>query len=164
MKRFNKKDIFNVLNAADAEEHLKMKGYFAESLSNLQKNITDGVTDTLEAIEYDNVWCFSTPTDSFPLFLPADKVIKSEKKYRPYKDMTEFYNNVVDLGGAVTIRSKLAKQKEITSMLIAISWNTEQKKNRVLFSGFASYFTFEELLEYWEIYSDCEWKPFGVEE
>ena len=164
MKRFKKEDVFTVLNAADAELYIDTVGFFAESLSDLQKNITEGITDTLRSVDTDNAWCFTSDNDSFPFFLPASKVIKPEKKYRPYKDMTEFYNNVVDLGGAVTIRSKLAKQKEITSMLIAISWNTEQKKNRVLFSGFASYFTFEELLEYWEIYSDCEWKPFGVEE
>ena len=87
MKRFNKKDVFNVLNAADAELYIDTVGFFAESLSGLEKNIADEITDTLRSVDTDNVWSFTTDNDSFPLFLPASKVATL---YRPFKSAQEF--------------------------------------------------------------------------
>lgn len=161
MESFNKKDVFTVLNAADAEEHLKMKGYFAESLSNLQKNITDGVTDTLEAIEYDNVWCFSTPTDSFPLFLPASKVIKLEKKYRPFKSHRELCDNILKdtltcIDHGIEIEDKLNCCQY--RLMIMGTFN-----NGVILPLYGA-LTFEQLFDKFKVNLNGNWRPFGVAE
>lgn len=93
MKRFKKEDVFTVLNAADAELYIDTVGFFAESLSDLQKNITEGITDSLRSVDTDNVWSFTTDNDSFPLFLPASKVATP---YRPFNSAQEFINVVMD--------------------------------------------------------------------
>ena len=164
MERFNKKDVFTVLNAADAEDHLKMKGYFAESLSDLEKNIADGVTDTLEAIEYDNVWCFSTPTDNFPLFLPASKVATP---YRPFKSSQEFIDIALEgnRDGWVCMRHK-ANGHENTNTNVWYRRLQEYSPtlNQVSF-GQQLNFSFEALFLKWE-WQDAKgnWRVFGVAE
>ena len=93
MERFKREDVFTVLNAADAEEYLNTVGYFAETLSDLNANIKDGIIDTLRSIETDNCFSFTTDNEQFPLFLPASKTIKP---YRPFNSAQEFINVVMD--------------------------------------------------------------------
>lgn len=164
MKTFDKKDIFTVLNAADAEEYLKMKGYFAESLSDLKKNIADGVTDMLEAIEYDNVWCFSTSTDSFPLFLPASKVATP---YRPFKSAQEFIDIALEgnRDGWLCMRHKAnGKEGTKTNEWYRKLQEYSPTQKQVSF-GQQLNFSFEALFLKWE-WKDAkgDWRIFGVAE
>ena len=164
MKRFRKEDIFTVLNAADAEEYLNTVGFFAESLSELEKNIADGVTDTLVAIEYDNVWCFTTPTDSFPLFLPASKTITP---YRPFECADEFIAAVLggNRDGWVCMRHK-ANGKEGTNTNVWFRKLQEYSPTQKQVSfGQQLNFSFEGLFLKWE-WQDAKgnWRVFGVAE
>ena len=164
MKRFKREDVFTVLNAADAELYIDTVGFFAESLSDLKKNIADGVTDTLEAIEYDNVWCFSTPTDSFSLFLPASKVANP---YRPFECADEFITAV--LGGnrdgwlCMRHRANGHENTNINEWYRKLQEYSPTQK-QVSF-GQQLNFSFEALFLKWE-WKDAEgnWRVFGVAE
>lgn len=164
MKRFNKKDVFTVLNAADAEEYIDTVGFFAESLSGLEKNIAEEITDTLRAVETDNVWSFTSDNDSFPLFLPASKI---KTPYRPFKCIDEFVPVVLggDRDGWVCMRHK-ANGKEGTNTNVWYRRLQEYSPtlNQVSF-GQQLNFSFEALFLKWE-WQDAEgnWRVFGVAE
>lgn len=161
---FDKKDVFTVLNACDAEEYLNTKGYFAETLSVLNANIKDGITDTLRNIETDNCFSFVTDNDNFPLFLPASKVIKLEKKYRPFKTIEEFKKtlNISDFGEPIEYRDSNGNQ------YVAV-WNGYLEKNNKLevisLGGwvYTARGLFECCFEFFNEQTE-EWQPFGVAE
>lgn len=164
MKRFNKKDVFTVLNAADAEEYIDTVGFFAESLSELEKNIAEEITDTLRAVDTDNVWSFTSDNDSFPLFLPASKVATP---YRPFKSSQEFIDIALEgnRDGWVCMRHK-ADGKEGTNTNVWYRRLQEYSPtlNQVSF-GQQLNFSFEALFLKWE-WQDAKgnWRVFGVEE
>lgn len=167
MKRFKKEDVFTVLNAADAEEYIDTVGFFAESLSGLEKNIADEITDTLRAVDTDNVWSFTTDTDSFPLFLPASKVKKTEKKYRPFTSAQELINVVC--GGNpdtwITMRHK-PNGYESTNTNVWHRRIQEYSDNmkEIIFGNQLNY-SVDALLNKWEwLDSTGTWRVFGVEE
>jgi hypothetical protein len=163
MKTFDKKDIFTVLNAADAEEYIDTVGFFAESLSDLQKNVTEGITDTLRAVDTDNVWSFTSDNDSFPLFLPASKVAPS---YRPFKSAQEFIDIALEgnRDGWLCMRHK-ANGKEGTK---TNEWNRKLQEysptQKQVSFGQQLNFSFEALFLKWE-WKDSEgnWRIFGVD-
>ena len=164
MKRFNKKDVFNVLNAADAEEYIDTVGFFAESLSDLQKNITEGITDTLRSVDTDNVWGFTSDNDSFPLFLPASKVATP---YRPFKCADEFIATVMggDSNGWIRMRHKAdGYEKTNTNTWYRKLQEYSPELNQVNF-GYQLNYSFETLFRKWE-WKDAEgnWRVFGVAE
>ena len=164
MKRFNKKDVFNVLNAADAEEYIDTVGFFAESLSDLQKNVTEGIADTLRSVETDNVWSFTSDNDSFPLFLPASKVATP---YRPFKSSQEFIDIALEgnRDGWLCMRHK-ANGKEGTNTNVWYRRLQEYSPTQKQVSfGQQLNFSFEGLFLKWE-WQDAKgnWRVFGVAE
>ena len=161
---FKREDVFSVLNAADAEEYLNTRGYFAESFSELEKNISEEITDTLRAVETDNVWCFTSDNDSFPLFLPVCKV---NNPIRPFKNAQELIDIVLDGNpdNWVIMRHK-ADGHDKTNLNI---WHRRIQEysdelNQVIF-GYQLNFSLEQLCRKWEWKdSSGTWRPFGVSE
>jgi hypothetical protein len=160
MERFKREDVFTVLNAADAEEYLNTVGYFAERLSELNLNIKDGITDTLRSIETDNCFSFVTDTDNFPLFLPASKVIKPEKKWRAFETIEEFVKIIGDVGTIVTYRIKKESSQEIKGMFIGYIWDSSSR-GWIIGLG-VNLYRLEKLFKSVEYKHKNSWQPFGV--
>lgn len=86
MKTFNKKDIFTIVTAEEAEKYIGQQGYFGDSLGTLKAMIEIDNTEKLIKILDEND-CFrfistsllSSGTEMWSLFLPAEKVIYSEE-------------------------------------------------------------------------------------
>lgn len=99
--------------------------------------------------------------DDYSYFIPEDSVAFKEgkpKKYRPFKDVSEFSNETgcEEVGQDVlTIRDKLGKTERV---LLYIGYTTDA----VYLGGFV--LNFETLLEHYEFYYDNKWHPFGIEE
>ena len=164
MERFNKEDIFTVLNAADAEEYIDTSGYFAETLSELNANIKEGITDKLRSIETEECFPFITDTEQFPLFLPACKV---NNHIRPFKDAQELIDVV--MGGNpdcwVIMRHKAdGHEKTNTNIWHRRLQEYSDTLNQVIF-GYQLNFSLEQLCRKWE-WQDAKgnWRIFGVEE
>ena len=164
MERFNKKDVFTVLNAADAEEYLNTVGYFAESLSELNTKIKERRTDTLRSIETDNAYSFITDNEQDPLFLPASKVATP---YRPFKSSQEFIDIALEgnRDGWLCMRHK-ANGKEGTNTNVWYRRLQEYSPTQKQVSfGQQLNFSFEGLFLKWE-WQDAKgnWRVFGVAE
>lgn len=164
MKRFKREDVFTVLNAAEAELYIDTVGFFAESLSELNANIKEGITDTLRSIETDNCFSFTTDNEQFPLFLPACAV---KTPYRPFKSAQEFIDIALEgnRDGWLCMRHR-ANGKEGTN---TNEWYRKLQEysptQKQVSFGQQLNFSFEALFLKWEWKdSNGNWRVFGVEE
>lgn len=100
-------------------------------------------------------------TMGFTYFIPEDAVVFKKgkpKKYRPYKDISEFSNETccevvgVDI---ITIRNKNTQKEYV---LVYIGYSDEE----VHLGGYV--LTFADLLKNYEFSYNDEWLPCGIEE
>lgn len=86
MKKFDKTDIFTLVNAEEAEKYIGQQGYFGDSLGTLKAMIEVDCTEKLLKILDEND-CFrfistsllSSGTAMWSLFLPVEKVKEIEE-------------------------------------------------------------------------------------
>ena len=83
---FNVKDVKSWKDRHDVK--VGDEGYFADEIEELKaENRTRMIAEILD----DHAFCFRTPTNRYSFFLPLDAVKedKPEKKYRPFKTISE---------------------------------------------------------------------------
>lgn len=173
MKTFNRQDVFTIINAKDAYQHIGYCGYFSDRLD---RDLDDWEYGELRSIQdedgadIDAVFGVATnpdqkerliATNAYGLFLPEDKVIEKEKKYRAFKTVEEFRKalNNIDFGKAIEYRDKNG------NCYMAV-WNGYLERNdklEVISLGGWQY-SVKTLFEYFDFYNERaeEWQPFGV--
>lgn len=168
MKTFDRKDVFTIINIEEAEMYLNSKGYFADSIKELNDNIKEGVVYELEEISHDDdaiyVYQGKGRSEYNSLFLPIEKVkVVKEPKWRAFKDLDEFAEAlglVHILGSEITYRTKTEDTKG--SAIIT----RESESGSVSYISLGSHsLSLENLFKYYEwLDKDGIWQPFGVEE
>lgn len=154
---FDKKDVFTVLNASEAEAYEGEEGYFADSLEDLQNFVKENITRKLYFIarthsEYQN---------NAALFLPASKVKRTRKKYRPYT-LEEFYN-IFPVGSLITFHQKDSDYRGVW-LFTGYATGSNLAGKDSLYLG-AHVFNLQELFDdYQWIDKNENWHCFGIEE
>lgn len=166
MKTFNESDLITWSNRHDVK--VGDNGYFANNITDLNKNIKTGRVYELMSISDNYNWCFTDGTFRYGFFLPKDAV-KEEKKFRPLKNIEEFYELVFETEGKseedciyqliYDCILHLKSKKSCKEYYTAIRSICKNEDFQILIN---SSFTFEELFDEFEIELDGEWKPFGI--
>lgn len=154
------------------------EGYFANDIHFLDDIVSMNLIGAIEEIDENDVLCFKkNGTNNFGFFLPLDAVKKDkpEKKYRPFKDVYEFYNfigviltitrkefrNRMLLGLPITYRKRDTRNFTTTELITSVEDAIIDSCHLTIING--------KELEYWfanyEIMNaDEEWQPFGAVE
>ena len=155
---FDIKDVKSWANRHDVK--VGDEGYFADEIEELKAE--DNRTRRIAEILDDHAFCFRTPTNRYPFFLPlnAAKKDKPEKKYRPLKSIDEmdclFDCSVMSAKNFLTYRNK-ASGKIYIELLFSVC----RDKDDILRS--INNIPVQNLFNYFEIRKNGEWLPFGVE-
>ena len=152
-------DILSCFDIEKAKEFVGQKGYFANDLycfSVVETCYYDTLTEVFKDCNdpfKDDDGCY------WSLFIP-ESVLKpkpKEKKYRPFKDINEFFIKTnFDAGDIIRVYSK-SQNSELHLMLVG--WSD----NELILGSLRR--SFKELLELFELWDGEErFIPFGVEE
>lgn len=169
--KFDIKDVKSWYNRHDVK--VGDEGYFADEIEELK---TENRTRRIAEILDDHAFCFCAPTNRYSFFLPLNAVKKDkpEKKYRPFKNLYEFYQ-------FLSFNSHITEKDFTPVMLLGLYFKYRDKKalrvastiviNRIdvdlkdicepIIEGrnFEQWFDLAEIMN-----DDCEWQPFGVKE
>ena len=167
---FDIADIKTVITA-DEKDVGKM-GYFANSI-HFFKNL-----EGIDGIRYGKLICLSDldyggdKSDkcfvcnnqwAYRYFIPEDVLKPVEKKYRPYKDVKELFEDIgVYIGDVVNFRRKDSKA-EYHALITSYIIDTEDGTTKICL-GSTIYYTTQELFNLFELRSHGDWHPFGIEE
>lgn len=173
---FDIKDVKSWANRHDVKAG--DKGYFCNCISQLQNDKCVELT-TVYSINDDMSTCFIPKGwgTGFDFFLPVDAVKEDkpkEKRYRPFKDLYEFYQ-------FLSFNSHIIKEDFTQNMLLGLCFTYREKKaprfastiviNRIDFDladdpcnpciemrNLGLWFDFSEIMN-----DEGEWQPFGVQ-
>lgn len=165
-KTFDKKDVFSWANCEDVT--INTWGYFGEGLKDLKREIKEGQEYKLLSIDSEDSYCFKYVKNdtqiSCPFFLPATKVKEiQEKKYRPFKAMSEFANSL-NIQAGTTIRLRIKSNASLEHVLLISGFSeTHEHELKYIFLGGIK-FAPEELFDNYEWFFNDSWQPFGVED
>ena len=148
-----------------AKEFLGKECYFSnckvhyKNLSAFEKfeSLTDYCIGELTAIMDlgDRVFDVDQQCNEFRYCLPCEWVKESEKKYREYKNLDEFFDVTgLEIGDLIKLKFP---GNNVAELLIVGSCDNG------LFIGIHKY-TFKQLFEIVEISISGEWQPFGIKE
>lgn len=172
--RFDIKNIKSWANRKDVK--IGAKGYFFNKISDLNDIEHIGYSK-IESINDNQANCFSSTAfyGAFSFFLPLDAVKKDkpEKKYRPFKDLYEFYKllsispftkkefcNEYLLKFSFTYREKILPQIVSSVVITRIDVGSDNDPC----STFINRKDLKDWFDNYEIMnSKGEWLPFGVE-
>lgn len=169
--KFDIKDVKSWANRHDVK--VGDEGYFADNIEELkaENNRTRRIAEILD----DHAFCFCAPTNRYSFFLPLDAVKedKPEKKYRPFKNLYEFYQ-------FLSFNSHITEEDFTPVMLLGLYFKYREKKalrvastiviNRIDVDlkgicepniegrNLGLWFDYAEIMN-----DDGEWQPFGVE-
>ena len=171
--RFDIKDVKSWANRHDVK--VGDEGYFADNIEELKTEVNR--TRTIAEIFDDHVFCFRTPTNRYSFFLPLEAVKEDkpkEKKYRPFKNLYEFYQ-------FLSFNSHITEEDFTPVMLLDLYFKYREKKalrvastiviNRIDVDlkgicepniegkNLGLWFDYAEIMN-----DDGEWQPFGVKE
>lgn len=97
----------------------------------------------------------------YRFFIPEKLLKPIEKKYRPYKNVQELFEDIgVYIGDTIHFRSKA---KETESLALITSYTTLKNGVEKICLGGAYYYTMQVLFDLFELRSRGEWQPFGIE-
>lgn len=160
--------LFTVITADRAVEYTGKEVYVADSIKDLEFQIKEGTTRTLEGINSTlcelrfNVHNDDCTTSAYALCVPADKVHKIEKQLRPFKTLKELQDAGLFLGDKLTYKKNdnaVWHITEVTEVSVV-----DGSVRMITLGGWA--FDIADLLANF-VYSKDEgetWLPFGVEE
>ena len=176
--KFDVKDVKSWANRKDVK--IGAEGYFCHDINKLINNENEyikPVKSKLSAIRDNYATCFQIDNgrdgdNVFPFFLPLDAV-KKEKKYRPFKDLYEFYDflsispfkkenfhNEYLLKFSFTYREKILPQIATMTIITRIDVGLDNDP----FSIFINKKDLKDWFDNFEIMNNKgEWVPFGVE-
>ena len=173
--KFDIKDVMSWANRHDVK--VGDEGYFCNHISDLY-DMSNVELTKIERIRDNQASCFFSTAfyGGYSFFLPlnAVKEDKLEKKYRPFKDLYEFYQ-------FLSFNSRITKEDFTPNMLLGLYFKYREKKaprfahtiviNRIDFDladdpckpciegrNLGLWFDFSEIMN-----DDGEWQPFGVE-
>lgn len=158
---FDKKDIFTWANAEKAKEFIGKECYFADDFDELDAEIKKNITYNLADVNVSSIWSFKTNiVGSYAICLLADKVIKAEPKYRPFKnldELTDFFDVSISclVGKTVHYKDKV-NGAEYISVITSICLSN----NCVRFNDWN--YSLERLFVNFEWWDGEKWVPFGV--
>ena len=169
---FDVKDVKSWANRHDVK--VGDEGYLSDDISTLVKE-EDAEPTKLDHIFNGKANCFSSIEyfADYPFFLPLNAV-KKEKKYRPFKDLYEFYKFLsiaplpkgdfcrdMLLKFSFTYREKSLPQYATTTIIDRIDFNVcrDPCLNCINNRDFKDWFDNYELMN-----NKGDWVPFGVEE
>jgi len=120
--------LFTVITADRAVEYTGKEVYVADSIKDLEFQIKEGTTRTLEGIN--STLCelrFSVHNDdcttsAYALCVPADKVHKIEKQLRPFQTLKEIHDAGLFVGDKLTYKKNdnaLWHITEVTEVYVA---------------------------------------------
>lgn len=161
------------LTCLDFEEAREFKGkvcLFSDSYVNY-KNIQEytirnphniGVLEIVDEPVYeDYVFRNSHSGFRYCLALPLEWVKESEKKYRPYKDVEEFFDDVgCTLGDVIRFRKKDTTEEEYHTLLTGFKGIARVN----IGLGDGGYYSLSDLFSLFELYTSDGWRPFGIAE
>jgi len=171
---FDKKDIITAINCEDAKEYINKKGYYGYSLAewepckllNVYLKETTDVRDTFYVNDHGIVhFC--------PMFIPADKVKKLKKQWRPFKTIDEFKKTLGDKKGDVFIPLSLGDEvtyrpkSDVTTELHVIFNGYKIINNQFIYVLLGVWFYYlKDLFDRYEFLDKKtnQWKLFGVQE
>lgn len=165
MKIFEKKDVYSWANAEEAKEYIGGKGYFVDSLTELENDIKNGRIFILKDIDAETALStFKTRNFTKTLFLPADKVkeIEEPKKYRPFLNIEEFkkitYGDFCTscIGETIQIEHKITSER-YDLMIVGTFQNG-------LVLPLYGELNMKQLFDTFKLCLIGKWQPFGVEE
>lgn len=100
------------------------------------------------------------------IILCKDAKFKEEKKLRPYKNISEFFDKFdFNIGDVITIK-RINCEYEYEDTILFIGFRITGKENQkypYIFLGQLRY-TFEDLMNNFLYYKDGRWHSFGIEE
>lgn len=167
-------DIADIKTVITADENdVGKMGYFANSIhlfKNLegQDGIKYGKLIYVSDLDYGgdkSDKCFVCSNQwAYRYFIPEDalKPEEPEKKYRPYKNAQELFEDIgVYIGDFIHFRSKA---KETENHALITSYTTLKNGTEKICLGGAYYYTMQDLFDLFELRSRDDWLPFGIEE
>ena len=84
-----------------------------------------------------------------------------EKKYRPYKDVEEFFDDVgCTLGDVIRFRKKDTTEEEYHTLLTGFKGIARVN----IGLGDGGYYSLSDLFSLFELYTSDGWRPFGIAE
>lgn len=145
-----------------AKQFIGKKGFFStydSQFMNLDTCPKCYVGELKSVDDYDDYPFITCRNYSYRLFLPAEWVKEPEKKFRPYKDVEEFFNDVgCTLGDVIRFRKKDTTEEEYHTLLTG--FKGDARVNIGLGDG--GYYSLNDLFSLFELYTSNGWKPFGV--
>lgn len=171
---FDKKDIITAINCEDAKEYINKKGYYGYSLAewepckllNVYLKETTDVRDTFYVNDHGSVhFC--------PMFIPADKIKKPKKQWRPFKTIQEFRKALGDKKGGIFILLNIGDEiiyrpKSESNTEYHVSFNGYKKINNQFQYALLGvwFYDLKNLFDNYEFLDKRtnQWKPFGVQE
>ena len=175
MYKFNKKDVFSISNAEDAEKYISQECYFEDSYAGLQyciDNDIKGVLKDINKFDEDHVDCIFVAEcsinlmdnrcfRSFGLCLPCALIKTVENpKYRAFKSVEEFKSVVGEIGSV--IHFKPINCNANYSVIFSGILETEFGKTNVLIGGMVH--DFAELFEEYVLIRNGKEVPFGIKD
>lgn len=146
-----------------AKQFIGKECYFT-TVSSRFKNLNDLRKATLTNISEDYDACYGSDEigihkwDYAPFIIPCEWVKEPEKRYRPYKNTEELFNDVCSsVGDVIKVRVK--------GELVPYTMLVNGCSDKTVFLGISSY-SMEYLFEALEVYAygTSEWRPLGIEE
>lgn len=156
-------DCFDAENKELMKSFLNKEGYFSNNLENFC--LLDGCFKRLLSNVFkERKSCFTDDEGrDWKFFLPVEWVKEPEKKYRAFT-LAEWVDKH-GIGDVVIYRSKKSDGIELHHMYVGyacgIGKNIDEIGVGTLTLGVASY-TFDYLFEYFEMFYNGRWLPFGV--
>ena len=152
----------NCFDTEQAKQFIGKKCYFSDDARDFM-NLDKADGDTLFYVaELQNIWtaeeyCFADNSNDWRFILPCEWVEEEkkepEKKYREYKDLSEFFDVTgLEIGDLIHLKFPGGNDAEL---LIVGGCNNS------LFIGIHKY-TFAQLFAMVEISISGDWQPFGV--
>lgn len=145
------------------------KGYFFDEFIQTKDLSKCRYGELIDITTHDdrNDLCFKAEYEEvlvgfYRFFIPESLLKPIEKKYRPYNNIQELFDDIgVYIGDTIHFRSK-AKGTESHSLIT--SYTTLKDGTEKICLGGAFYYTMQELFDLFELHSRGEWIPFGIEE
>ena len=139
----------------EAEKFIGEDGYFAhemEAFENLDRCYFSRLLG-FDTCDKSIPFAVANASRDYEFFIPAEWVKESEKKYREYKNLDEFFEVTgLEIGDLIKLKFP---GNNVAELLIVGGCDNG------LFIGIHKY-TFKQLFEIVEISISGEWKPFGV--
>ena len=160
-KRINKNyKIYSCFDAEQAQEYVNTKGYFTDYYEHFN-DVRQVHYGTLVDVDSNSEFSYrlhnSDREESYKFFLP-EKFVKKEKKLRPYKNISEFFNSTGCERIGIDIIKVRNKNNKVESTLLYSGFF----KNGVHLGGYV--ILFSELFNNYEFLRKGDWMPFGVED